>query len=71
MARSNQGHTMRLHTYTPWPMSLPSINYLHLTVSDVQPRQTFYCCPPALPNAALLDTIGENNTQTALKGCSV
>ena len=28
--RSNQGHTMMLHTYTPYPMSLPSINFLHL-----------------------------------------
>ena len=27
---SNQDHTMMLHTYTPQPMSLPSINFLHL-----------------------------------------
>ena len=33
--RSNQGHTMTLHTYTPQPMSLPSINFLHLTVSEI------------------------------------
>ena len=25
MTRSNQGHTMTLHTYNPQPMSLPSI----------------------------------------------
>ena len=31
----NQGQTMMLHTYTPQPMSLPSINFLHLTVSEI------------------------------------
>ena len=34
MARSNQGHTTTLHTYTPLPMSLLSISFLHLA---------FYC----------------------------
>ena len=38
--RSNQGQTMTLHTYTPQPMSLPSMNFLHLTVSEIQPGQT-------------------------------
>ena len=33
--RSNQGHTMTLHTHTPYPMSLPSINFLHLMVSEI------------------------------------
>ena len=33
---------MTLHTYTPQPMSLPSMNFLHLTVSEIQPRQTIY-----------------------------
>ena len=33
--RSNQGHVMTLHTYTPEPMSLPSINFLRLTVSEI------------------------------------
>ena len=28
--RSNQGHTMTLHTYYPQPMSLQSINFLHV-----------------------------------------
>ena len=45
--RSNQGHTMTLHTYTPQPMSLPSMNFLHLMVPEIQPRQTISCCPPA------------------------
>ena len=36
--RSNQGHTMMLHT--PQPMYIPSINFLHLTVFEIQPRQT-------------------------------
>ena len=33
--RLNQGHIMTLHTYTPQPMSLVSINFLHLTVSEL------------------------------------
>ena len=33
-------------------------------VSEIQPGQTFSCHPPAH-----LDTMGENNTLTALKGC--
>ena len=54
--RSNQGQTMTLHTYTPQPMSLTSMNLLHLTVSEIQPGQTISRCPPAHP-----DTMGENN----------
>ena len=57
---------MTLHTYTPQPMSLPSMNFLHLTVSEIQPGQTISRRPPAHP-----DTMGENNTPTALKGCGV
>ena len=37
--RSNQGHTMMLHTYNPPPMSQTSTNFLHLTAS--KPRQDF------------------------------
>ena len=33
--RSNPGQTMMLHTHTPQPMSLPCINFLHLTVSEI------------------------------------
>ena len=33
--RSNQGHTMTLHTHYPQPMSSPSISFLHLTVSEI------------------------------------
>ena len=39
--RLNQGHTMTLHTYYPQPMSSPSISFLHLTVSEIYPRQDF------------------------------
>ena len=56
---------MTLHTYTPQPMSLPSMNFLHLTVSEIQPGQTISRLP------AHPDTMGENNTPTALKGCGV
>ena len=64
--RSNQGHTMMLHTCTARPMSLRSINFPHLTVSEIQPGQIFYHCPPAN-----LDYMGEKYTYTALKGCEV
>ena len=33
--RSHQGHTITLHTYIPQPMFLPSINFLHLTFSEI------------------------------------
>ena len=57
---------MTLHTYTPQPMSLPSMTFIHLTVSEIQPGQTISRRPPAHP-----DTMDENNTPTALKGCGV
>ena len=38
---SNQGHTMTLHTYNPQPMSLLSINFLHLVLSEILPGQDF------------------------------
>ena len=56
---------MTLHAYTPLPMSLPSIYFLHVTVSEIQPGQTFFRHPPAHP-----DTMGEN-TLTAIRGCGV
>ena len=40
-ARSNPGHTMALHTDILQLMCLPSINFLHLTVSEILPRQSF------------------------------
>ena len=39
--RLNQGHTMTLHTYNPPEISLPSITFLHLTVSEILPAQDF------------------------------
>ena len=32
---------MTLHTYNSQPMCLPSINFLHIKVSEIQPRQEF------------------------------
>ena len=32
--KSNQDHTMTVHTYNSQLISLPNINFLHLTVSD-------------------------------------
>ena len=40
MARSNQGHTMMLQPNVQ-PMSLPSIDFLHLTISEIQLGQDF------------------------------
>ena len=51
-------------------MSLPSINFLHLTVSEIQPGQTISRRPDARPPDHP-DTMGENNTPTAIKGCGV
>ena len=60
---------MTLHTYTSQPMSLPSINFLHLKVSEIQPGQTFSTA--RMPGAAHPDSMAENNTPTALKSCGV
>ena len=51
-------------------MSLPSINFLHLTVSEIQPGQIISRRPPTRPPDHP-DTMGENNTPTAIKGCGV
>ena len=40
-SKVKSSHTMMLHTYTAQPMSLPSISFLRLTVSEIQPGQTF------------------------------
>ena len=39
--RSSQGHTMTLHTYNLQPMSLRSINFLHITVFEIEPEKDF------------------------------
>ena len=39
--RPNQGYVVMLPTYTLQPMSIPNINFLHLTVSETQPGQDF------------------------------
>ena len=39
--RSNQGNTMMLHTYNPTSVSVLSIHFLHLTVSEISPGQDF------------------------------
>ena len=36
-----KNHIMTMHTYIPQPMSLPSINFLHLTISKIWPGQDF------------------------------
>ena len=51
----------------PQPIFPPSINFLHLIVSEKHPGQTF----PFDRLPAHHDTMGENNTPTAIKGCGV
>ena len=41
MARSNQGHTMTMHSYNSQLISLPSVNFLVRTVSTIKPGQDF------------------------------
>ena len=50
-------------------MFLPNINFLHLTVSEIQVQTNFFLLPARLPSHP--DTMGENHTPTALKGCGV
>ena len=76
MARSkviSRSHNDIAHLQ-PQPMSLPSINFLHLMVSEIQPRQTFYRHPTTHPpkdSSSYPNTMNENNTQPDLKGCGV
>ena len=56
---------MMLHIFYPQPMSLPNINTLHLTVSEIQPRQDFSLRPTSLPEAM------SGNTHTDFKGSGV
>ena len=46
MAESNQGHTMTLNTYIH-RTNVPTINILHLMVSEIQPGQAFSHHPTA------------------------
>ena len=61
---------MTFYIYTPQPMSLPSINFLYLTVSKKQARQTSSRRLPTFLSSHP-DTMNENNTLTALKGCGI
>ena len=62
---------MTLHIYIAKQMCLPSINFLHILVSEIQPRQDYYSCfllvqPTHLPTR--LDAMGEINICTAFEG---
>ena len=61
MARSKQGQTMTMHTYTP----LTNVS----TKKRDTGRTNFF--PPHHHHYHHPDTMGENNTPTALKGCGV
>ena len=39
--KSNQGNNIMWHTHSPQPMSVSSVNFLHLTVSKTHVRQDF------------------------------
>ena len=69
--RSNHGHTMTLHTYNPFPMSLQSINFLQLMVSEIQDGQNFSRHLPDHPpkRRPIRPPWVKNNAPTALQGC--
>ena len=50
----------------PQPMSLPSINFLHPTISEIQPGQTSSCHPPTWPRACPSGHHGWKQFPTAL-----
>ena len=58
---------MTLHTYTPQPMSPPSINTLPLIVTEIWPGQDICRRPPAPQPPAQTDAMGENNTPKPFK----
>ena len=62
-------HGTPTHTHMRQPMSLLSINILHLAVSNIQRGQALTHHPPARPPP--LGTMSENNVRTALKGYGV
>ena len=65
--RSNQGQTMTLHTYTPNQCPYQVSTSYTLRFLKYSPDKLF---PAARPHIHP-DTMGENNTPTALKGCGV
>ena len=52
-------------------MPLPSINFQHLTVSEIQPRQTFLTAHPPKCQPDYPETMDENDNLTTLQGCAV
>ena len=82
--RSNQGHTMTLHTYTPnqcpsqisTSCTLQFLRYspdkiLKVKVTTTMVWHTAWTNFFTLPMPTHPDPMGENNTHTALKGCGV
>ena len=65
--RSNQGHTMTLHTPTPNQCPYQVSTYYTLRFLRYSLDKLF----PAAHLPSHPDTIGENNTPTAIKGCGV
>ena len=63
-SRSNQGHTMTLHTLTPQPKSL-------LVSTSYTLRLLKYSSDKLFTLPAHLDAMGENNTPTALSSYGV
>ena len=64
MVRSHQGHTMMMHTYTPNQCPYQISTSYTLWFLKYSLENHF----PAAHPSAHLDTMGENNTHTALKG---
>ena len=51
------------------PISLPSLNFLHLNIFEIQPRQDFFCCHPTdhLAGGSLVKAIPVQTLKTGVK----
>ena len=68
--RSNQSHTMMLHTYTP-PTNVPTKSQLPTPYGFWDTARTNFACSPPAHIGAMGESNSESNTHTSPKGCGV